>query len=480
MSHDPRASMISPDAVRAQARRQARPLSGGLLAALGGAAALMIVAAVALLDYKFNQDAHRLFKLVLGLAGVGVMVTVPRFGLFLLPIAVPFLGWLPKIPVPMLNAVNVLVFAVFFAWLAPRIMAREHVLRGGRLGPVLGVFVLVTLVALGRGIAFPVTTYYSASGAFMLWFRCSVPFFIFFMGLAMLRGAADRRRMAALIVLALALEGIATFALHGNGSLGRSVGSLDQPNVLGTYLAMFVCMAAAMVRGVRSTVGKTALVLATLLGLAGIMASVSRGAIVAVGVGLLYVTLRSSRLMTVALLLAAFTSPLWLPADMKERITSTQVEVDGSDEVKLDGSSQKRLDTWSIIMHTVAEHPLDGVGYAGISGVLVKEGTAQGIEGIARTSHNSFLRMLSECGVFGFAVFLWIFWTCLRMGEAGVRSATTRFDRQLGVALGGATLTLAVSSWFGDRFFDIGITGNFWLLAALVQDQLLERREPRP
>jgi hypothetical protein len=84
--------------------------------------------------------------------------------------------------------------------------------------------------------------------------------------------------------------------------------------------------------------------------------------------------------------------------------------------------------------------------------------------------------MMGECGVFGLLAFLWIFWACFQLAERGVRSATDRFDRQIAVGLGGATLALAVSCWFGDRFFDIGLTGTIWLLAAMVQDQIFERR----
>ena len=124
-----------------------------------------MVAVLVALDYKFDQDAHRLFKLLLGLAGVATILLVPRIGLFLLPLAIPFLGWMPRIPVPMLNAVNILVFAVFFAWLVPRVIARERVLRAGQLGPVLAGFILMTVLALMRGIALPVSPYYSAPAA---------------------------------------------------------------------------------------------------------------------------------------------------------------------------------------------------------------------------------------------------------------------------------------------------------------------------
>ena len=78
-------------------------------------------------------------------------------------------------------------------------------------------------------------------------------------------------------------------------------------------------------------------------------------------------------------------------------------------------------------------------------------------------------------GVFGLAVFVALLVSCLRMSWAGIRAARTRFDRELAVGFGAATIAMAVSCMFGDRFFSVLITGNFWMLAALVNDALLER-----
>jgi O-antigen ligase len=472
---DPRATPVSPGALREAARRQARGLSLGLVIAAGVAVSLVLVTALIALDYRYDQASHRLFKLVIGLSGVVTILLVPRLGLFLLPLAVVFLGWMPRSPVPVLNALNILVFAVFSAWLVGRALRREPLARGGHLGVAIALFLTTTLLMLGRGIALPVTADFEAASAAQAWFRNGVPMLMFFMALSMLRGAADRRRMAVILVLALGVEGAATLALGGNGPAGRAVGTFDQPNITGAFLAIFVCLGAALVSGVRHWAARAAMLGATVLGAIAIFPTLSRGAVIAAIVGLFYVLARSSRLMTAGLVLVLLTAPLWAPADLKDRILSTQVEVEGTDEVELEASAQKRLTTWTVIMRVVAEHPLDGVGYTGLGNVLVAEGVAQGIEGIARTAHNSWLRMLGEGGIFGLLAMIWLFWTCWRVGAAGVRRATHRFDRQVAIGFGGAVLALAVSCWFGERLFEIAIVGNFWLLAAIVQDLVLDR-----
>lgn len=475
MTLDSRATPVSPVAVREAARRQAQGLPLGLVVAGAAILSLLLITAVIGLHYALGVSAGRLFKLVLGLATVTAIVAVPRLGLFLLPLAIPFLGLLPRSPIPALNAVNVLVFAVFFSWIVGRALRGQPAVRGGHIGMAIGAFFLVTLLMLGRGIAFPINAEYSPALAALTWFRNHLPMLIFFMGLSMLRGEKDRRRMAWLMVIGLAGEGVATLALGGNGPAGRAEGTFDQPNVLAAYLAAFVCLAVAMVGGVRRWGQRAALIGAAALGVVAIFPTLSRGAIVAVAIGLFYVTVRSSRAMTALLLLVLVTGPLWAPAQIRDRILSTSVEVEGTDEVELETSAQKRLNTWQIILRVVADHPLDGVGYTGLGNVLVAEGVAQGIEGIARTAHNSWLRMLGEGGIAGLLVMVWLFWTCWRVASAGVRRATNRFDRQVAVGFGGAILVLAVSCWFGERLFEIALVGNFWLLAAVVQDQVLER-----
>jgi hypothetical protein len=82
-------------------------------------------------------------------------------------------------------------------------------------------------------------------------------------------------------------------------------------------------------------------------------------------------------------------------------------------------------------------------------------------------------------GVFGLGLFVWLLWRCWSLSLTGTRLATNRFDRQLAVGLGGATLALVISCGFGDRFFSIEIVGGYWLLCALVQDQVFESRRLR-
>ena len=462
--------------LRGSARRQARQVSGVLIAFAGAAVALVVIGVLVVLDYRMGQAPHRLVKLALGLAGMGAITLRPRLGAFVLPVLIPFLDWLPRIPV--LNAANLLVFGAFAGWIFFRAVAGQPAVRSGRLGPVLGAFIGVTVLGLIRGAAMPVIGEYPTGVAALILFRSTVPFLIYFMGVSMMQGARDRRWMSAMLILGLLAEAGVTIMLGHNGWGGtRAVGSFGQPNDLGAYLALFICVAAAMLLGARAWWGRLILAGAVAAGLVGIVLTLSRGAFLSVAVGLLFVALRSSRVTALLLLVALATSPLWVPQSVKDRISSTQREDEGSDEAALDKSNQMRLNAWQLALDISKQHIFDGVGYGALAWYLQDTRAQEGREDIAGSAHNTYIRMLSEMGVFGLLAFLWLLWRCMRLSFEGVRRAASRADRQLAVALGAATLSIAISCAFGDRFFEIQNTGNFWMLCALVQDQVIESRE---
>lgn len=457
------------------ARRQARHLSGGLAAALGMGLAFFLVAVLVVLDYRFGQQAHRLVKI---LAGVGVgagIVLFPRFGLLMLPVAVPFLQWMPRIPVPGVSMLNLLLFLVFSAWMLRRIFAHEPVFRRTRLGGVIVAILLVAALSVVRGAAFP--TGYRYSGAVASWelLRGAMTFAFYFLTAWMVRGAKDRRAMTWAIVLGLAAEVVVTVLLGRNGRGGRATGTFGQANDLGAYLAMFTAFAAAQLPVARGLPARLAVLAAVVGGGFATMLTVSRGGILALGLALFFVAVRTSRYLALAVLLVGITSPLWAPDYVKERVLGTQVETEEYDEVGLETSAQIRVDTWRAILKVVTEHPIEGVGFTGLGSVLPETGEALGVE-VKDSAHNTYLRFLGEMGVFGLGLFLLLLWRCWALAREGMRRARDRADRQLSLGLAAATLALAVSCAFGDRFFSVLIAGDLWIACALVDDLVGERR----
>ncbi len=460
---------------RRRARLQARRLSAGLAAALGMGAALFLVAVLVILDYRFGQQAHRLVKILLGL-GVGAsIVLIPGFGLVLLPVAVPFLQWMPRIPVPGVSMLNLLLFTVFSAWALRRIFARQPVFRRTRLGLPIVAILVVAALSIGWGAAFPTGYGYSPATAAWELLRGTMTLAFYFLTCWMVAGARDRRRLTWAIVVGFAAEAIVTILLGRNGRGGRATGTFGQPNDLGTFLAMFTAFAAAQLPVARHLLGRLALVGAVVAGGFANLLATSRGGILALGVALVFVAVRTSRLLTLFVLLVLVTSPLWAPSYVKERVLGTQVRAEESDDVGLENASQLRVDTWRAIFKVVTEHPLEGVGFAGLSSILPRTGEELGVE-VMGTAHNTFLRFLGEMGVFGLALFVLLLWRCWKLAGEGMRRARDVADRQLALGAAAATLALVVSCSFGDRFFNGLIAGNYWIALALVDDAVGERR----
>jgi O-antigen ligase len=92
------------------------------------------------------------------------------------------------------------------------------------------------------------------------------------------------------------------------------------------------------------------------------------------------------------------------------------------------------------------------------------------------SSHNTYLRVLAETGIAGLIAFLVLLAACWRLSWRGTRYAENAFDRQIAVGMGGMAVALALSCWFGDRFWEIMITGNFWVLCALTDGVIRDRR----
>jgi len=231
--------------------------------------------------------------------------------------------------------------------------------------------------------------------------------------------------------------------------------------------------AMAMLPAVKNLLGRALLFGAGTAGAVAVVLTVSRGAIVSMVVGLALVSVRSSKLLTLLLAIVLVSSPLWIPDFVKDRILGTQVEDEQYDETTLESSSQLRVDTWRAIVQVVSDHPLDGVGFTGLGYVLPDIGAARGVE-VKDSAHNTYLRIIGELGLFGLVLFLVLLWKCWSLAAAARRAATGVFDRQLGLALGAVTLVLALCCAFGDRFFPLVITGNFWLLCGIVNARLVD------
>ena len=155
----------------------------------------------------------------------------------------------------------------------------------------------------------------------------------------------------------------------------------------------------------------------------------------------------------------------------------TQVEAEESDDVGLENSAQIRVDTWRAILKVVTEHPLDGRGLHRPRQRAARR-PARSWASRSRTPPTTpTCASSARWACWAWRSSSWLLWRCWALAREGVRRARDRADRQLALGLAAATLALAISCAFGDRFFSGLIAGNFWIACALVDD--LVQRAPR-
>jgi len=455
--------------LRASVRRQASSLSGGLLVLLAGLVGVAVVLGFVVLDYRFNQDTHRLVKIAIGLP-VGLFIALqPMIGLLILPVSAPFLLWLPELPVPGLNTLNIMLLSIFGMWALMRVLSRQSIGRRAQLMWPIAIFVMMMIVSLIRGAALPPQPDYDVGRSALILFRTATTFTPYFIALLMVRGSKDPGRLFGAIVVALIAE-VVTTIWFGQWGGARAKGSMGQPNVLGSFLNISTVLVGSVLLAQRRWFPRLLLATAVIGGAYATLLTISRGAMIALSVGLLYVAVRSSRLLTVLILLTVATSPVWAPDSVKERVSSTQQQDEESDDVELEGSAQARVDTWKTTLKLASDHLVEGLGFDGLGYVLRDTGIRMGLGHTKDSTHNTFLRVVGDMGLPGLLLFLFLLWSCWMLGQTGIHAAQTRFDRQLAVGLQGGLLAVMINCWFGDRFFELDIMCAFWLTCALVND----------
>lgn len=466
--------------VRAAARRTFDAWRGVGMVIVGVLVAGLFTAAVVALDYRFALAPHRVVKVALGVLAFALVAGIPRFGLLLMPCVYPYLGWIPSAHIPGINVLNMLTFMVFGSFALTKIFRREPIGRMGRLTlPILAITVLAAL-SIVRAAAAPTGYTYDMFSAIVTFVRTLPPLAMYFITYSMARGAGDRQRITWAVLVGLALESFTTMQLGRNGSGGRAIGSLGQSNELGAFLALYAAVAIAIAMGSRNWLEKILAFGVFCLGGYGVMLSLSRGSMLAIVAGIAVVAARTSKWAIALVIVAAATGPLWMPDYVIDRINSTRQVSDTGDDVSVDMASEARLETWKSVLKVVEGHPIDGVGFTGLLYVLPDMGDKLGLEEVKDSAHNTFLRMLAEMGVFGFATFVWLLVAVWRLGDGAVRRAKRPFDRALGVGLCGAVVTMAISCAFGDRFYSPPIASSFWVVCALAEDVMTREGAERP
>jgi len=142
-----------------------------------------------------------------------------------------------------------------------------------------------------------------------------------------------------------------------------------------------------------------------------------------------------------------------LPKSVVERIQMTTNEYN-----ELDASNEKRVDVWKSSLDLFNTSPFVGIGF----------NTFPYLGLILGDTHNLYIKILLEEGIYGFLIFILIILLSLFSGWKLYKKADDNILKGLGLGFVLCTISLLISNFFGDRWTYIPLGAYYWAFMGLV------------
>jgi O-antigen ligase len=276
------------------------------------------------------------------------------------------------------------------------------------------------------------------------------------LGVAVVRqGPRQRRFLAGALLVAVTLVSTWAFIGHaakvaggGDPTRLRSAGMLGQANSFGAFLALalpgFLTLFAGSFRPLARALGAAG----SLLCLACLATTLSRGSILAAGAGFLVLgLLRHRALLVGGIVLALFAGPWLLPTAVSERFNETFVGQEGTEG--LDNSAYTRLEMYRAAPEVFRNAPIIGHGLGAYPSAAFRVGG----QNLARSPHSWYILVATEFGAIG--TLLYGAWTLSIVAALWrQRSSPSYMGAALSNALLASTAALAVICFFQKPFVD--------------------------
>lgn len=419
----------------------------------------------------------------LGVAATMAFCYVP---LVLLHLRFGIVLWLPLVFLPAVTALgpgpNAAGILILFAWLGafvtryssvPRLVAEHRRLLIG-----LGVLILWMMLSMAWALRSPLGT-----DAFFGWVFAGA------IVLVMSTVLVDRRylRLAAAAFVAGALISV-TIGLVGGAvqtptnaaqeAAPRIVGGSGDPNFLAAGIVPAIALAFGLAAGTRRLALRWAALPAVAFLLAGLVATQSRGGLVAAVVAAAAALVLARRGRSWVL-----TGLLWV---VGAAIVSYLVDPVAWQRLADFNESSGRSELWNVAWRIWQDHPVVGVGMHGFidnAAAYVREigplEYATYIIEKPQVVHNTYLELLAEAGIVGFALYAGVVAACVRCAWR----AAERFEHlgDLAMATLSRAVIVAVVAMLTAAFFISSETDQrLWVLLAMGPALLAAARRQAP
>jgi O-antigen ligase len=235
-------------------------------------------------------------------------------------------------------------------------------------------------------------------------------------------------------------------------------------DIAGGFLATFTPFLLSFTLLTNKRILKLTALVGLLACILGLFATYSRGSILALGLASIVTILLTAKQIlktskiTAIIILIVFTGialnwQKWVPQSIIQRIQGTTVQDESySGELSLDESSQMRFAKWGSGLDIFKMNPLFGVGFRIPQYV------------IGTDTHNSFIQVAAEMGIFGILIFIILIFSISIKAKSLIG---TEFD-WFGIGFIGCIIAFIFVNMFYSNFFRDTVVGTFWVLLGLL------------
>ena len=409
-----------------------------------------------------------------GLIAISVTLRFPLVGFGLLAFSVPWAsGYAVTLSSFPISPTDLLVAVIGSVWLADAAINHRSLLSTTVWTPFMLTFVAVIAVSASQA-----TDIHASLRELVKWLELLV---IYLAGARFVTGRAQMQFLVACLVAAgvsQALLGYIQFAFQlgpaafVHGRFLRAYGTFDQPNPYAGYLNMVLPLALSMAILARSGRERFWYGLASLALAGALLASESRGALLAGSLAVLVVLACASRPWYRLVWLGALAGALaaWLAA---LGLVPTSVFSRVLDAIGLGGvsfghvtdanfSAVERAAHWLAGVRMFADHPLLGVGIGNYADAYPAYHPRGWYAALAH-AHNYYINIAAEAGVLGLAAYVLFAGSALWYSYAAIRQSTGSASA---VALG--VLGALVATSFHNLFDVLYVHGMVALLGLLM------------
>ena len=233
------------------------------------------------------------------------------------------------------------------------------------------------------------------------------------------------------------------------------------PNELGAFFGQYGVFVFALLVFVRRNLEKIMLGILFLFTFYCLMHTFSRAAYFAFPLGiLLIIFFRNKKWLVLSIILLVFVLIFpyrFLPVSVVDRINMTTApEQKQGEEETYDRSTETRFEFTEKGFDLFQESPILGTGFRTYSLI------------VGRDTHNNYMKVLSESGIIGFALYVLLYLMSIKMGWKLYKTSKDQFMKGLGMGFIACVVTNMVVNIPHDCWSYLNLMGFYWVILGLV------------